>query len=105
MLEEIDGKPIKQNERAFLQNLAQRQSQPPSQAPSQMGSRKGSSKDFNRGRPQQLGVSIPSAQSYDLGPRAGLLLGEPPAGYFEETHQPISLGLNAGNRRPWARNA
>ena len=79
---------------------------PKSRNASQRGSRQGSAQHGkpNRGRPQQLGVSIPSAQSFDLGPRAGLLLGEPPAGFYEDTHQPVSLTLGNGSRRPWARS-
>lgn len=106
-LAEVDSKAVKPNERAFLQSLAARQgaaaaaSGIPGAAADAMRETSGAR---NRGRPQQLGVSIPSAQSFDLGPRAGLILGEPPAGFYEETHQPVSLGLNSGNRRPWARN-
>ena len=112
VLETIDGYTVKPNERRFIESLANRAgsaaggSAPGTAAPtvSASGSRAMSASHRNRGRPQQLGVSIPSAQSYDLGPRAGLLLGEPPAGFYEDTHQPVSLGLNAGNRRPWSRN-
>ena len=88
-LAEVDGKAVKPNERAFLHSLAARQSlsasgkatpEPPSgddafAIGANFGGKRASrqSSAGNRGRPQQLGVSIPSAQSYNLGPRAGLV--------------------------------
>jgi hypothetical protein len=101
-IEEIEGKAVRPNERAFVQGLAMRQS-------SAGGSRgRGAPRaagptPSNRGRPQQLGVSIPSAQSFDLG-RGHALVGEPPAGYFEEQGAPVSFALQSGVRRPWSRN-
>lgn len=121
-LADLDGKPIKPNERAFLEQLAHRQTA------SAQGSRDGAEggggadafggsgsgggrgggtrgriSSANRGRPQQLGVSIPSAQSFDLGRNAGLLLGEPPAGFYDDEHRPVSLTLQKGTSRPWGR--
>lgn len=109
-LTDVDGRQIKATERTFLQSLAARQGASEAREGTSTGGSGGggnsrqSSASHNRGRPQQLGVSIPSAQSFDLGPRAGLLLGEPPAGFYEDAHQPISLTLNHGSRRPWARD-
>ena len=118
-LAEVDGRPVKPNERAFLESLAAKQTSAGGDGSRSgsggsggggggggvmVGSSRQSSAHRNRGREQQLGVSIPSAQSYDLGPRAGLLLGEPPAGFYEEQHMPVSLTLGNGSRRPWARS-
>lgn len=122
-LASVDDKPIKANERAFVMTLAMRQasasmsksasrasSAAPSDAPLDDASGGGGSYGggtrkipSHRGRPQQLGVSIPSATSFDLGRRAGLVLGEPPAGFYEDAHQPKSTALMSGARRPWSR--
>lgn len=121
-LASVDDKPIKANERAFVMTLAMRQqsasmsksasrasSAAPSDAPlddtSGGGGMYGGARKIpsHRGRPQQLGVSIPSATSFDLGRRAGLVLGEPPAGFYEDAHQPKSTALMSGARRPWSR--
>ena len=112
-LAELDGRPVKPNERAFIESLAAKQNGAGSRSGSagsgggdgvMVGSSRQTSSHRNRGQAQQLGVSIPSAQSYDLGPRAGLLLGEPPAGFYEDQHMPVSLTLGNGSRRPWARS-
>lgn len=113
-LGELDGKPIKGNERMFLEQLAQRQSVSAAGSSREGGeaqgtrgeprSRAGSANtQSNRGRPQQLGMSIPSASSYDLGRNAGLLMGEPPAGFYDDEHRPVSLTLQKGTSRPWGR--
>lgn len=102
-LADIDGRAVKPNERAFLEQLAQRQG---SAGAGRAGdSKEGSSRtaSANRGRPQQLGVSIPSDKSYDLGRTAGLLLGEPPAGFYDDEHRPVSFALQKGTSRPWGR--
>ena len=121
----LDARPIKQNERAFLMTLAMRQQQQQQSASASAsrtagadGAAAGSAPSSassaqrvptHRGRPQQLGVSIPSAQSFDLGARAGLLRGETPAGFMEqlsnpdEGHRPKGDALMSGARRPWAR--
>ena len=120
-LGELDGKSIKSNERMFLEQLAHRQSLSASRRDesdvSDGGSREqgmdskdprsrtaSASSQSNRGRPQQLGISIPSASSYDLGRNAGLLLGEPPAGFYDDEHRPVSLTLQKGTSRPWSRS-
>jgi hypothetical protein len=114
-LADLDGKPIQSNERAFLEQLAHRQSvsaQGARGGGGEGGAEGGSgigrdprarTSSANRGRPQQLGVSIPSAQSYDLGRSAGLLMGEPPAGFYDDEHRPVSLTLQKGTSRPWGR--
>jgi len=124
-IQTLDGKAVLPNERAFLLQLASRQGRhqkaqegsssaagcagaASSRASSATNSRgfQGGAAPPNRGRPQQLGVSIPSATSFDLGRNHMMsreIVGEPPAGFYEETHQPASLGLASGTRRPWAR--
>jgi len=52
--------------------------------------------------PQQLGVSIPSKQSYNLGRGKGIV-GGAPAGFSELEQRGNSAGLPTGTRRPWAR--
>ena len=104
-LAELDGKPIKHNERAFLEQLAHRQSSAGGSRHASVGGSSGGSRieSANRGRPQQLGVSIPSAQSFDLGHKAGVLIGEPPAGFYDDEHRPVSMTLQKGTARPWGR--
>lgn len=118
---ELDGKPIKASERAFLLQLAQRQasgasakgsrrpsSDLPGQRPPAADGVKGEQRREANFRaiatqgPQQLGVSIPSAQSYNLGRGHGLV-GELPAGFNELEERGISAALPSGTRRPWAR--
>lgn len=110
-LSELDGKVIKDSERAFLLSMARRQAESAGgrsrSQPSEDGragrarSSSAVAKVSNRG-PQQLGVSIPSAQSYNLGRGHGLV-GEIPAGYLQDRVQGVSAALPAGTRRPWAR--
>ena len=119
---ELDCKPIKESERAFLLQLAQRQAGPARAAAGPPTVRAASaapgpptvraearqqrlrqhSAILATQRPQQLGVSIPSAQSYVLGSGHGLV-GGVPAGFGEQEERGNSAGLPSGTRRPWAR--
>jgi len=107
VLDELNGKPIKPTERTFLLSLAQRQASSAGAARRSTASKPYRAADGPTGPrasaqgPQQLGVSIPSAQSYNLGRGHGLV-GAVPAGYFENGRGP-SASLPSGTRRPWAR--
>jgi protein phosphatase 1 regulatory subunit 42 len=124
---ELDGKPIKESERAFLLQLAQRQAIGPPAGPARAAAGPPTVRAASAApgpptvraearqqrlrqhsailatqRPQQLGVSIPSAQSYVLGSGHGLV-GGVPAGFGEQEERGNSAGLPSGTRRPWAR--
>jgi len=101
-VDDLDGKPIKPTERAFLLERAKRQASAGTRrtSPAAAVARVTSAPPQP---PQQLGVSIPSAQSYNLGRGHGLV-GTTPGGFFEVNGAGQSASLPSGTRRPWARS-